>query len=98
MNINKYEFNKHLRQAYLFGLNNVFNKEFNEWAEKVCFQEVRKEEGWDDLEGTTNLLKFLQKEEWVSLESLRTEMIKQYHRSEGNKHKFIKEFFELTDE
>ena len=32
------------------------------------------------------------------LDNLRTEMIKQYHRSEGNKHKFIKEFFELTDE
>ena len=29
---------------------------------------------------------------------LRLEVKKWYHRSDGNKHKFIKEFFNLTDD
>lgn len=34
----------------------------------------------------------------LNRESLREEAIKWYHRSDGDKHKFIKEFFNLTDE
>ena len=30
--------------------------------------------------------------------NLRKEAIKWYHRSDGNKHKFIKEFFNLTED
>jgi len=33
----------------------------------------------------------------VRLDHLRQEAIRWYHRSDGNKHKFIKEFFNLTD-
>jgi len=34
----------------------------------------------------------------VRLDHLRQEAIKWYHRSDGNKHKFIMEFFNITEE
>lgn len=34
----------------------------------------------------------------VRILDLKKEAIKWYHRSDGNKHKFIKQFFNLTDE
>lgn len=34
----------------------------------------------------------------ASKEELRKEAIKWYHRSDGNKHKFIREFFNISEE
>ena len=34
----------------------------------------------------------------VSIEELKAEAIKWYHRSDDNKHKFIREFFNITSE
>jgi len=34
----------------------------------------------------------------IESHKIREEAIKWYHRSDGNKHKFIKEFFNITDD
>ena len=38
------------------------------------------------------------KEHLFLLENLKAEVVKWYHRSDSNKHKFIMEFFNLTEE
>ena len=35
---------------------------------------------------------------FISEEKLKAEAVKWFNRSDGNKHKFIREFFNLTDE
>ena len=37
-------------------------------------------------------------DDWLHKSDLREEAIKWYHRSDGNKHRFIMEFFNLTEE
>ena len=37
-------------------------------------------------------------EDTVRIDELKAEAVKWYHRSDDNKHKFIKEFFNITEE
>ncbi len=60
----------------------------NKWREKL--EELDNEEGAEYLDFDIC--------ESIMITELKKEAIKQYHRSDGNKHKFIKEFFKLTDD
>jgi len=48
------------------------------------------------IEGTNKAYRADRK--YVIVQKLKQEAIKWYHRSDGNKHKFIKEFFNLSEE
>jgi len=52
----------------------------------------------NDLDTLDEFMNPIDKTDFIDKDELRAEAIKWYHRSDGNKHKFIMEFFNLTTE
>ena len=64
------------------------SKIMNRWREK--FEDLENEEGAEYLDFDIC--------ESIMHTTLKEEMIKYYHRSDGNKHKFILEFLNITED
>lgn len=69
-------------------LTDVSEKILSKWRERL--EELDNEEGAEFLDFDIC--------QSIMITTLKEEAVKEYHRSEGNKHKFIREFFDLTDE
>ena len=69
-------------------LTDVSSKILNRWREKL--EELDNEESAEYLDFDIC--------ESIMVGTLKEEAIKQYHRSDGNKHKFIMEFFNLNED
>ena len=68
-------------------LTDISSKILNRWRERL--EELDNEEGAEYLDFDIC--------ESIMITTLKEEAVKEYHQSEGNKHKFIREFFNLTE-